>query len=114
MAHPLRGEIWQANLSPTRGHEQDGTRPVLIVSADDFNASPAELVIILPLTSKDKGIRTHLPVEPSGSTGLRSRSFILAEQPRTISTERLSKRMGKVSAEVIEDVGHVLRVLLEL
>jgi len=110
----MRGEIWNANLAPTRGHEQDGSRPVLIVSTDDFNASPAELVIVVPITSKNKSIRSHVPVGPGGKSGLKSKSYIMAEQPRTISTERLSKRIGKVDDNVLADVGYVLRVLLEL
>ncbi len=114
MAHPLRGEIWNANLAPTRGHEQDGSRPVLVVSTDNFNASPAELVIIVPLTTKDKKIRSHVAAGPGGTSGLRSRSFIMAEQPRTISKERLTKRIGKVGDGILADVGYVLRVLLEL
>ena len=37
MKLPSRGEIWMANLNPTRGHEQAGRRPVLIISTDTFN-----------------------------------------------------------------------------
>lgn len=114
MAKFLRGEIWLAELTPTRGHEQDGSRPVLIVSTDDFNNSPAELVAVLPLTTKDKGIRTHLPVGPGGKSGLRAKSFIMADQIRTLSTERLTKRLGRVEQATLEDVAYVLRVLLEL
>lgn len=61
---PLRGDVWMANLDPTVGHEQAGKRPVLIVSADVFNASPADLVIVVPKTSRGKGIRTHIAVRP--------------------------------------------------
>src|SRR6185295_5268066 len=46
-----RGEVWLADLDPTRGHEQAGRRPVLIVSDDVFNAGAAELVVVLPMTS---------------------------------------------------------------
>lgn len=114
MANFLRGEIWNAELAPTRGHEQDGSRPVLIISTDDFNSSPAELVAVLPITTKDKRIRTHLSVGPGGITGLRSKSFILADQIRTISTDRLTKRIGRVEQSTLDDVGYVLRMLLEL
>jgi mRNA interferase MazF len=47
---PNRGEIWLADLNPTRGHEQAGARPVLIISTDPFNYGPAGLVFVLPLT----------------------------------------------------------------
>jgi mRNA interferase MazF len=51
MASPRRGEIWLAGLRPTRGREQSGRRPVLVLSVDFFNAGPADLVVVLPLTS---------------------------------------------------------------
>ena len=53
---PARGEIWLADLNPVHGREQAGRRPCLVVSVNPFNQGPAELVIVLPLTTKDKGI----------------------------------------------------------
>jgi len=47
-----RGDIWLINLDPTIGHEQSGIRPALIISDDLLNQSLAELVIVLPITSK--------------------------------------------------------------
>jgi mRNA interferase MazF len=48
MPEPSRGEIWLVNLSPTRGHEQAGKRPGLVVSVDLFNHFLASLFITLP------------------------------------------------------------------
>lgn len=56
MSQPLRGEVWLATLDPTVGREQAGTRPALIVSDDLFNQSHAELVVVLPITSKSKNV----------------------------------------------------------
>ena len=50
------GEVWLADLGATRGHEQAGRRPVLVFSIDDFNSGPANLVVVLPLTSKFRGV----------------------------------------------------------
>ncbi|HEY3999133.1 MAG TPA: type II toxin-antitoxin system PemK/MazF family toxin [Candidatus Xenobia bacterium] len=61
---PLRGEIWLADMDPVRGHEQGGRRPVLVVSVDPFNQGPAGLVIVLPMTSRARGIPSHGVVEP--------------------------------------------------
>ena len=44
---PNRGEIWLADLNPTRGHEQAGARPVLIISTNAFNHGPAGLVFVI-------------------------------------------------------------------
>ena len=59
MADPIRGEVWLADLGPTRGHEQSGRRPILIFSVDVFNAGPAGLVVVLPLTSTIRNVPAH-------------------------------------------------------
>jgi mRNA interferase MazF len=71
------------------------------------------LLVILPITSKGKGIRSHIPAEPA-STGLKTKSFIISDQPRTISKERLGKRIGQVPPAIVDQVEHVLRILLQL
>src|SRR5271157_4188471 len=103
MTGPLRGEIWMADPDPTRGHEQAGTRPGLVVSSDALNASPAGLAIILPLTSQEKGIRSHVEVSPPEG-GLRKRSFIKCEDIRSVSVERLTRRLGRCSPETMAAV----------
>ena len=114
MAGPSRGEIWNADLDPTRGREQAGRRPVLVVSTNRFNEGPADLVVVLPITSKDKGIGWHVKIPSGGSTGLRVSSFAMVEAIRCISRERLAKRLGEAPTEVLDEVDTRLRILLEL
>ncbi len=102
-----------ANFDPTRGHEQAGTRPALIVSVDLFNAGPAELVIVLPITSRSKGVRSHVPVQPPDG-GLSVASFIKCEDIRSISKDRLLRRLGVISTHTISEVEKRLRILLHL
>ena len=75
MTAPQRGEIWMVDLDPTRGHEQAGMRPALVVSTDIFNASPAEMVTVLPTTSR-VGVGEHdsgaLRLRCSAANGQRS------------------------------------------
>jgi mRNA interferase MazF len=113
MPRPVRGEIWMIDLDPTRGHEQAGHRPGLVISADAFNAGPAGLVIVLPLTSKRKAVRSHVPVDPPEG-GLRQQSFIKCEDVRSVALERLSKRLGRVAPATLEAVEFRLRILMEL
>ena len=113
MSKPLRGEIWLATLDPTIGREQAGTRPALIVSDDFFNQSHAELVVALPITSKNKGIRSHVPVAPPEG-GLNALSYIKCEDVRSISWQRLGRRLGKVSAKTMDAVEQRLRIILAL
>jgi mRNA interferase MazF len=114
MASPFRGEIWNADLDPTRGREQAGRRPVLVISTDRFNEGPAELVVIVPITSKAKGIPWHVTVKPGGTTGLRTESFAMVEAIRCVSRERLTKRLGEVPGAIMGEVEQRLRILLEL
>ena len=113
MAGPFRGEVWSLSLDPTRGHEQAGTRPALIISVDEFNQGPAELIIVLPITTKERRIPFHVKLEPPEG-GLKSKSFVKCEDVRSVSKDRLGHRFGTVSAESIAEVEFRLRVLLKL
>jgi mRNA interferase MazF len=113
MRRPTRGEIWNCELNPIRGHEQGGIRPVLIVSADAFNQGPSGLVIAIPISTKEKKVRSQVAVEP-GEGGLKTRSFIKCESVRSISTERLQNRWGAVSRPTMLAVEDRLRILMNL
>ena len=110
---PVRGDIWLADLNPIRGREQAGMRPCLVVSVNLFNQSPAELVITIPLTTRAKGIRTHIALSPPEG-GVREQSFIKCEDVRSISTERLTTRWGAVSPTTMRQVEDCLRILMGL
>lgn len=110
---PARGEIWLANFSPTQGHEQAGTRPALIVSANALNNGPAELVVVLPLTTRDRRVPLHVAIEPPNG-GLREPSFIMCEMIRSISTGRLIRVLGTVDQRTMRIVEDRLRILQDL
>ena len=113
MANFYRGEVWFIDLSPTIGREQSGRRPCLIISDDGLNSSRAELAIIIPITSKAKGMPSHVEVNPPEG-GLQVRSFIKCEDIRSISTNRLIKVIGTVNISTLDQVGQRLRLLLNL
>lgn len=102
MARILRGEIWWADLNPVRGHEQAGIRPVLVISHDVFNRNSGT-VIALALTSQEPTAGFPLTLEIT-STKLPKRSWVRISQVRTLSAERLSKRLGKVSPDELDAV----------
>jgi len=83
-----RREVWLANLSPTVGREQAGTRPVLIVSSDQFNQSAAQLIFAVPITSKKKNIRSHVAILPPEG-GLAMASYAMCEAMRDRSFRAL-------------------------
>jgi mRNA interferase MazF len=111
---PGRGEIWSADLNPTRGHEQAGTRPVLVVSTDVYNDGPAGLVIVVPITRTDRRIPIHVVIEPPEG-GITGRSVLLCDAVRSISTDRLvGEPWGRVAPGTLRAVEDRLRLLMEL
>ena len=110
---PLRGEIWTIDLNPVKGHEQAGKRPCLIVSDDRFNDSFAGLAMALPITTKRKKVPWHVRVAPPEG-GLRKHSYIKCEDLRSLSVNRLGKRMGAISRETMLNVEDKLKILLDL
>jgi mRNA interferase MazF len=113
MADPLRGEVWTLDLNPVRGREQQGRRPGLVVSTNAFNTGPAELVIVVPLTTVFKGIPLHVQIQPPAG-GLRKISYVKCEDVRSVSKQRFHKRLGRVPISVLAEVEDRLRILLEL
>lgn len=113
MSEPLRGEIWLVDLNPVKGHEQAGRRPGLVMSVDLFNKGPAGLVVVLPITTKAKGIPFHVETTDLNS-GLARQSFIKCEDIRSISKERLIQKIGTVSPETMASVEDRIRILLQL
>lgn len=110
---PLRGDIWTLNLDPTKGREQAGYRLCLVLSVDDFNEGPADLVLIMPLTSRERKIPLHVAVSPPEG-GLVKKSFVMCEAIRSISKERLIKKLGSLSNQTLAKVEDCLRILLSL
>jgi mRNA interferase MazF len=110
---PSRGDVWLVDLNPTRGHEQAGRRPGLVVSVDLFNHGPAGLVVLLPITTKEKGIPLHVEIKPPDG-GLKSRSFVKCEDVRSVSKERLVRRLGSVRSDTLGAIEDRLRILLAL
>ena len=88
-----------ARLDPAEGSEQRGVRPVLAISAEDFNSVMPNLTI-LPLTSRKEGRRVY-PNEVllrKGTAGLGADSIVLCHQIRTISKTRLERSLGAITA----------------
>ena len=109
MARILRGEIRWADLNPVRGHEPSAERPVLVLSHDVFNERSGT-VIAVALTSQEPraGFPLAMAIE---ARGLPKRSWIKISQIRTLSTERIGRRLARVSDE---DLVHVVEGLNEI
>lgn len=102
MARILRGDIWWADLNPARGHEQAGIRPVLVISNDVFNQRSGT-VIAMAITGHEPkaGFPVNLEIT---SAKLPKRSWVKISQVRTLSVDRLSKRLATLGAEELDQV----------
>jgi mRNA interferase MazF len=110
MAGILRGEIRWADLNPTRGKEQPGQRPVLILSHDVFNERSGTVVAVA-LTSQPQRAGFPLTLELT-TPRLPKRSWVKISQIRTLATERIGNRLGRASpeelAQVLEGLNEIL------
>jgi mRNA interferase MazF len=113
----LRGEIWQVDLDPSRGNEANKRRPAVIVSNDRANATAARLgrgvVTIVPVTSNTDKIHPF-QVLLSAQSGLEIDSKAQAEQIRSVSTQHLQHRIGRVSHAELAELDGALRLHLGL
>ncbi|MGI5244355.1 type II toxin-antitoxin system PemK/MazF family toxin [Dactylosporangium sp. CA-139066] len=113
MSNVRTGEIWLAELDPTVGHEQGGRRPVVVVSSNGLHGLPINMVIVVPLTSHDRGLITQPRIGGSGS-GLRQASFARPEDMRAIDASRLQRRLGNVSNDDLTEIRKIIRYFLDL
>jgi len=109
MARILRGDIRWADLNPARGREQAGLRPVLIISQDIFNELSGT-VITLAITSQPQRAAFPLTLELK-SKGLPRKYWVKISQIRTLSVERIGKRLAKASPE---EVAQVIEGVMEI
>ena len=102
MARILRGDIRWAELNPTGGHEQAGHRPVLVLSQDVFNQRSGS-VIAVALTSQPQkaGFPLTYPLEEKQ---LKKPSWVKISQIRTLSVERIGKKIGTVEPEKLAEI----------
>lgn len=105
-ASPERGEVWLAALDPVVAGEQGGTRPVLVLSTAAFNRWPVGLVVVVPVTTRERGFAHHVPV--SGG-GLEHTSFAMPEYVRSIVQRRLRRRLGTAEPASVSAVADWVR-----
>jgi len=102
MARLLRGEVRWADLSPARGHEQAGRRPVLILSHDIFNERSGT-VIAMAITSQPQQAGFPLTLEIK-TKGLPKQLWVKISQIRTLAAERIGKRIARLAPEEIAQI----------
>lgn len=106
-----QGEIWEVYLQPTRGSEQSGNRPAVIISGNLLNKY-LQVVIVCPLTTKIKNYKGNVVLKPNDLNNLNQASEILTFHIRSISKVRLKKHIGKIKQEELEQIKNCLSDIL--
>ena len=108
-----RGEIWLVSLDPTAGHEQRGTRPVLVVSPAAFNQVTGTPVV-LPVTTGGGFTRRRGFAVSLEDAGTRTTGVIRCDQPRALDlAARNGRRVESVPEHIIDDVLARLATIIE-
>ncbi|AFY49381.1 growth inhibitor [Nostoc sp. PCC 7524] len=105
MTNPKRGEIWLVQLDPTRRQEIQKTRPGIVISSDIFTSIPMRMIIpVATWQPKFQNRPFMIPIPRTDQNGLDSDSAGNVLQVRSITTERFVRCLGKVSADVMQEL----------
>jgi len=103
-----RGDLTWADFSPTRGKEQAGERPAVIVASREYLESVPTLVIAIPVTTVNRRWPQHVRLT-GAAVELPKPSWALTEQPRAITRDRLTRPAGRIDADCLAEIDQWLR-----
>ena len=112
-----RGEVYWTDLAPRSGSEQQGWRPVIVISHDAFNQTQAwRSVIVVPLSTSvaQAGRGPSAVLLPQGAAGLGKDSIALCHQVTTLDRSKLTQRIGELSSAELSQVEDGLKAAMDL
>ena len=106
-------QLWVVDFGAAAGHEQGGVRPAIVVGSPEHCALAVDVMLVVPLTTRDRGLRHHVRIA-SKSSGLHHPSWARTEEVRAISTTRLTQSapIGIAAAEEIDELRKWLRSMV--
>jgi mRNA interferase MazF len=108
-----RGEIWIVDFGEPVGTERAGRRPSVVISADRLNESRAGVVIVIPCTTRYRGLPSHVELDPKYS-GLDEVSYSKCEDVKSVSGLRLISKLGEADDVAMFAMTQALRFLLDV
>ena len=111
-AFPRRGEVWLVNWNPSRGSEQGGIRPALIIQ-NDIGNEKAATTIVAAISGTVRRFPMNVPLLPPEG-GIDRSSMVRTSQILTVGKQRLERRLGRLSIERMEAVERALALSLGL
>ncbi len=112
-----RGDIYWANLAPRSGSEQSGRRPVIIISHDAFNQTPAwRSIIVVPVSTSagQKRLGPTVVALPADMTGLPNDSVALCHQITTLGRAKLNEKLAVVPQELLTQLEQALLAAVDI
>ncbi len=104
---PKRGDVIWIDFDPTKGHEQKGKRPALVLSPESYNRT-AGLILVCPITSRAKGYPFEVSIKITKVTGV-----VLSDQVRSLDwKERHAEKVGQASTMTVHEIQKKLQLLL--
>ncbi|HEV2635173.1 MAG TPA: type II toxin-antitoxin system PemK/MazF family toxin [Actinocrinis sp.] len=107
------GEVFLVDFGEPVGHEQGCRRPAVVVSPRRFNKMMSGNAMVVPLTTKDHGKRSHIRLDHTAA-GLDWPSLARCEDLRNVSQKRFSRFLGKVTADDLHVIRETVRILLDI
>jgi mRNA interferase MazF len=111
------GEVYWADLAPRSGSEQQGRRPVIVISHDAFNQTPGwRSIIVVPLStsSAQAGRGPSAVLLPQGSAGLNKEGVALCHQVTTLDRSKLIQRIGELNSTQLKQVENGIKAAMDL
>lgn len=108
-----RGEVWRVCLDPTVGDEMQKTRPCLVISADGVGRLRLKTIVPITAPAKEQAL-WHVPIHPHASNGLSKPSVADALQIRSLSHNRFLTKLGRLTAQQMDDVAAAVAIVLEI
>jgi mRNA interferase MazF len=109
-----RGDVQLADLGEPQGREAGFARPAVVVTAQAVLDQGPSVVQVVPLTSRIRGYRSEVAIEPDPGNGLEVVSAAQCQHIRAIAIERLAEPVGNVGPQVLNQMREILADLLDL
>ena len=104
-------EIWEMYFNPVKGSKQSGRRPAVIISGNAVNDN-LNVVIVCPLTTKIKEYKGNVILKPDTLNNLNNTSEVLTFHIKSVSKERLKKKIGVISKDELHQIKKTINDLL--
>lgn len=108
-----RGEVWRVCLDPTVGDEMQKTRPCVVISADGVGRLRLKTIVPITAPAKEQAL-WHVPIPSHASNGLHKPSVADALQIRTLSQNRFVTKLGRLTAQQMDDLAAAVTIVLEI